>query len=379
MADTPKKQRRARGDGGVRFHKASGLYVGEIELSRDPDTGRRRRRTIYAKSKAQAQRDIRDLLIQSGGTVRAPVRGTVGDFVDRWLEEDVRPNRSPNTIALYESVWTNHVAPLMAKKTMDKVAPGDVSALYAQLTDRGASTSMRRRVGNMMRTIFRVAIRRGAYAAGPNPFEAVELPAHKAKKGESLSIDQAKRFIAAARDDRFEALWLLSLTAGLRLGEALALRWKDVDLDRGTASISRTLLEVGGHVSFGDTKTSGSRRLVVLGQIAKAALKRRRKAYDAEEHGSELIFSTLDGTPMRRSNLRRSHFIPVLKTAKIPHLRIHDLRHSMASIGIAAGIGAKILADRLGHTTTRLTQDRYAHILAGIDGGAAQAIDRMLK
>jgi integrase len=135
----------------------------------------------------------------------------------------------------------------------------------------------------------------------------------------------------------------------------------------------------GGHVSFGTPKTAGSRQRVELGSLACEALLRRLAAHDGEGHGSELVFSTLEGTPLRRSNLRRSHFAPVLRSAGLPHMRMHDLRQTMTSLGVAAGVLPKILADRLGHSTTPLTQHRYSHVLPGLDGGAANAINALLR
>jgi integrase len=141
-------------------------------------------------------------------------------------------------------------------------------------------------------------------------------------------------------------------------------------------TIRRSFIEINGAVEIGPTKTKGSRRLVDIGQIAVDALKER--AAKAEAEGSTLLFGTTLGTEMRRSNLRRSHFEPILEEAKLGHLRIHDLRHSMTSLGIAEGVGVKVLAERLGHSTTRLTADRYAHILPGVGRIAAAAIDAVL-
>ncbi|MGH7749568.1 MAG: site-specific integrase, partial [Candidatus Dormibacteria bacterium] len=153
------------------------------------------------------------------------------------------------------------------------------------------------------------------------------------------------------------------LSSGLRLGEALALRWEDLDFDRGRLSVRRTFVELSGHAEIGPTKTKGSRRMVELGALAIQALRRRKEQAKGEDHESPLIFPTARGTPMLRSNLRRRHFEPILERAGLGHLRIHDLRHTSTSIAIAEGVPARVVADRLGHSTVRLTQDRYAHVL----------------
>jgi integrase len=119
--------------------------------------------------------------------------------------------------------------------------------------------------------------------------------------------------------------------------------------------------------------------LVDVGALATAALRRREKAAQTEGHGSVLAFPVIDGKPMRRSNVRHRHFRPLCERAGITGLRLHDLRHSMTSLAIAAGSAVKVISERLGHSTTRLTQDRYAHELRGLQRQTASAIDSTLK
>jgi integrase len=371
------RRRRPKGEGGIRFHAGKQLWEATFDLGKD-ETGRRHRRTLYAKTRPGLLRTIADLKARSGGAIRRRAKGTVGAFVEQWLRDDVKPNRAANTYALNESLWRVHAARIVSGVKLERFDVEHVAALYAELRKRGKTPSIIEHVAVLMHRVFEVAVRRRQYPYA-NPFDAIDRPTCRAADAKALTIDQARRFVDAARADRFEALWILLLTGGLRLGEALALRWSDVDFDRGAVGVQRTLLEVGGRVSFGAPKTSGSRRRVELGSLAREALLRRLAAHDGERHGSELVFCTLTGEPMRRSNLRRSHFLPVLHAAAIPRLRIHDLRHSMTSFGVAAGVLPKVLAERLGHSTTRLTQDRYSHVLPGIDGGAADAIDALLR
>lgn len=223
----------------------------------------------------------------------------------------------------------------------------------------------------------KIAIRRRIYMRA-NPFRLVEKPTFQAKEARALTVDEARRFLAAAHTDRFEALWVLCLTAGLRLGEALGLEWSDVDFEHCTLSVRRAMIELNDSAEFSKTKTKGSKRRVDLGQLAIAALLRRLSAHEQEGHESALVFCTPKGTPLRRSNLRRDHFSQVLKAAKLGHLRIHDLRHSMTSLALAEGVAPKVIAERLGHSTTRLTQDRYSHVLPTIQREAADAIDAIL-
>lgn len=371
------RKRRPRGEGSIRFRPDKKLWAGTFDLGKDFE-GKRQRRTIYAKTRPELMRRIADLRARSGGTIRRRAVGTVGEFVDAWLRDDVKPNRSANTYALYESMWRVHAAPIVAARSLEKFDVDDVPALYRSLRDRGASPSVVHRVSVVLQRAFSVAVRRRAYTKA-NPFTLVERPTYRAKEARSLTAAEARALIAAAHEDRFEALWLLALTAGLRLGELLGLQWSDIEWARRAVSVTHALIEVDGRVELAAPKTAGSRRLVDIGRMAERALLRRRSAADAEAHGSPFVFSTLDGTPMRRSNLRRSNFTPLLKRAGLKDLRIHDLRHSMTSLAAAEGVNLKVLAERLGHSTTRLTQDRYSHVLPGLQRSAADAIDALLE
>jgi len=369
------KRRRPKGEGSY-VRRSDGTWQYSIDLGKD-GAGTRQRRYLYAKTKVELQRKVFDLRARGGGAIRPRSRGTLLEWVERWLEEDVRPNRSRNTYALYESIWRVHVAPVLGSRALERVEPDDVSSLYAHLRKQGASATIIHRVGVTMQRAIEVATRRGLFHRA-NPFALVERPTPRPVERHALTVDEARRLVAAARPDRLEALFVLLITAGMRLGEALALEWVDIDFKHGRLSIRRSLVEVGGTVELGPTKTSGSRRSIELGDLALAALRRRQGAAEEEGHTSPLIFTTLSGTPLRRSNVRRRHFQPILERAKIKDVTIHGLRHAMTSFGIAEGVAPKVLAERLGHSTVRLTQDRYAHVLPGIQREAADAIDALL-
>lgn len=369
-------RRRAKGEGSY-VRRSDGTWQYSIDLGKDA-AGKRQRRYVYAKTKAELQRKVFDLRAKGGGTIRPRAAGTVGEWVERWLKQDVRPNRSRNTYALYESMWRVHAAPILASRALDKLEPDDVAALYARLRENGASPTIIHRVGVTMQRAIEVATRRSLFHRA-NPFALVERPTPRPVERHNLTVAEARRLIAASRDARLEALFVLLLTAGLRLGEALGLEWKDVDFERSRLAIRRSLVEVGGILELGPTKTRGSRRPIELGALALDALRRRRDAAAKEDHGSALVFTTLAGTPLRRSNVRRQHFEPILQRARIEDVTIHGLRHAMTSFGIAEGVAPKVLAERLGHSSVRLTEDRYAHVLPGLQRAAAETLDELLR
>ena len=371
------KRRGPRGQGTIYQRPNRGLWVAEFDLGKGAN-GKRQRRTLYAGTRAALNRKIADTRARAGGSIKPRAAGTLADFVRGWLSDDVQPNRATATHLLYEGIWRVHVEPLIGGVQLERLAVDDVKRLVRMLRAGGTSDSMIARVLRVMNRAITVAIRQGSFHR-VNPFGQIDRPRGERREGRSLDVDEARRFLVAARGDRYEALWAVLLTSGLRIGEALALRWSDVDFERETLAIRRSLSEAGNSLEFKGPKNKGSIRSVRLGAIALAALRQRENEARLETHDSELIFPTAIGTPLRRSNLRRSHFTPILKSANISGLRIHDLRHTMTSLGVDAGINSKVLAERLGHSSTRMTEDRYAHVLPGQQAAAALAIDELLR
>ena len=186
-----------------------------------------------------------------------------------------------------------------------------------------------------MRAAFDAAILQEKYPR-PNPWRAVSTPRHDYKEPHVLTDAEARSFLEAAKEDAFEAVWLLALFGGLRLGECLGLQWQDVDFKSGRIDIRQGATEVNGSIQVGKLKTKSSRREIV----------------------------------------RRRHFQKVCKTANITDPHPHDLRHSMTAHGLAAGLSPIVVAARLGHGSTRMTLDRYGHQLPGQQREAARVLER---
>ncbi len=198
-----------------------------------------------------------------------------------------------------------------------------------------------------------------------------------------LSEAEARTFLDAARKagDRFEALYVLAITTGLRRGELLGLRWDDADLDRGTLRVGRALVREGGRHVLGETKTRRGRRRVNLTSRTVAALKAHRKSQLEkrvrlaglyEDHG--LIFTSENGTPLNPGNLVKRSFKPLLKRAGLPEIRFHDLRHTCATLLLGRGVHPKIVQELLGHATIAMTLDTYSHYLPSMGDQASGAM-----
>jgi integrase len=232
-----------------------------------------------------------------------------------------------------------------------------------------------------MQSALQDAIADGVYA-GVNPFTLVakQKPKHKVERGRALSVDESVRFIAAARNDRLEAAWILGLTAGLRIGEMFGLQWTDVDLERGTIFVQRQALFVDGKLLIDDLKTADSLRLLPIGDLAVGALRRRKDAASGEVPSIWVFPSANPQTPVNPNNARRRNFLDVLAAAKIDgKLTPHDLRHSMNSLADAVGGPEKVRSERLGHADAAITRTTYTHTIDGQARDAATKLDELLR
>jgi integrase len=302
---------------------------------------------------------------RSGGTFRARSRDTIGAWVKQWLEHEKKPSLASSTFAVYEVAWRVHAKPLIETRRLDNFSSDDVARVYAELRNKSIGGRTVQVVAKVVRAAFDAAIRREKYPHAMNPWRIVPIPRHTYKEARVLTAAETQRFLTAARGDRFEALWALALFGGLRLGECLGLKWEDVDLDSGELRARQQATEVYGRVAVGPLKTKSSRRNLVVTGIALEALGRRKAAADSEGHRSPFVFTAPNGALLDRNNVRRRHFAEVCKQAKITGLRPHDLRHTMTSHAIAAGLSPIAVAQRLGHGSTRMTLDRYGHAMPG--------------
>jgi integrase len=217
---------------------------------------------------------------------------------------------------------------------------------------------------------------------------SVRAPRPEKPEIHPLSPDQARKLIATAREteDRFEALYVLALHCGLREGELLGLKWDDIDPSGPTATlyVRRTLSQTRtGHIF--EKPKNGKGRSIKCSQKATEALKRHGSRQNEERQAAgplwqdnDLVFPTLTGTTKSGTNLLGRHFKPLLKRAKLPSIRLHDLRHTCATILLMAGKHPKYVQELLGHASINITLDTYSHVIEGMDGGLADAMDDTL-
>jgi integrase len=200
-----------------------------------------------------------------------------------------------------------------------------------------------------------------------------------------LSADEASALLNAARGERFEALYVLAITTGLRRGELLGLRWRDADLEGGVLRVGRALVREGGRYRPGETKTKrGHRSIRLTSQAVSAQGAHRKKQLEErmrlaglyEDHG--LIFATRKGTPLNPENLVRRSFKPLLERAGLPEIRFHDLRHTCVTLLLGSGVHPKLVQELMGHATIAMTLDTYSHFMPSMGDQTARAMEEAL-
>jgi integrase len=219
-----------------------------------------------------------------------------------------------------------------------------------------------------------------------NVADLVSPPRVPRHEMQTLSAEQARTFLQAAEGDRLAALYVLALSTGMREGELLGLRWRDVDLTHGSLTVRGTLQRTKGQFSIGEPKTHRSRRPVTLTPQAVAAL-RKHKATQNEERlrlgdlwqDLDLVFTMEDGRPIHAATLLRHFYYPLLRRAELPRVRFHDLRHSVATLLLGQGVHAKIVADLLGHANIGVTLDVYSHVTPTMQRQAIDALSAVLS
>jgi integrase len=274
----------------------------------------------------------------------------------------------------------------VAQKPLARLEPSDLRRLYAAKLSSGLSSTSVHHIHAVIHVALQRAVDDGIL--GRNVAALVGRSNRpKVRRVEMSTIaagDQPRRFLEAAKGERLEALLVLAITTGMRRGELLALRWKDVDLDRGTLAVTGSLQGESRPTLNIATPKSGKSRSVALGTVAVNVLREHRKRQAQEQLlvGGEwrdlgLVFSTefgdfLSPTTLRLA-LRRS-----LTRAGLPTIRFHDLRHSAATLMLSRGVHPKMASEMLGHSTIAITLDLYSHVTANMQRQAADAIDAAL-
>jgi integrase len=306
---------------------------------------------------------------------------SLNQFLDQWLTSVARPKLRARTFHDYETLLRLYIRPVLGTRLISTIGQMDMQELYAQMFERGLSARTIEYTNAVLESAFRQAVRWRMLAE--DPCAGVDLPRVKRKEMDALCVEECRQFLAVAAESEWFALFALALTTGMRPSEYLALKWSDIDWQRGTASVSRTIQVSRSASTFDDTKRERSRRIVKLQNFVLEALRGLQNKRGTVIEGSccpahDLIFLTKEGMSLTQRFVKRE-FRRLLAKAEIRSVRLYDLRHTAATLGTAAGVSVKVISDLLGHASISFTLERYSHVLPSIQDEAAAKVERLLS
>lgn len=361
--------------------KSRGLWCAAVTW--DTTIGRRRK-WLYGKTRKEvADKLTVALRARQQGLPQADDRRSVGAYLAEWLES-TKGSVRPRTWERYEQYVRVHATPVIGRVVLSRLAPQHLQQLYANRIEAGLSESSVAHLHSVMHTALRQAEAWGAVQR--NVARLVNPPRVRRHEMRTLSPAEARMLLQAASSDRYEALFAVAVSTGMRLGELLGLRWRDVQLDAATLRVIASLQATKEGYQFVEPKSARSRRQIALTQTAVAALRRHRAAQALERfrhgrvwHDLDLVFTSENGGPVDDTNLRTRHFYPLLARAGLPRLRLHDLRHTAATLMLGRGVHPKIASEMLGHSQIAVTLDLYSHVTPTMQRDAAATIDAVLS
>jgi len=373
--------RRGSNEGSI-YKRKDGRYCGVVDAGWM--NGKRKRKSFYGKTRKEVLTALNKALGEtSRGLPLVSERQTVGQFLEHWLTNVVKPSTRPSTSSSYADTVRLHVIPELGRIPLSKLSPQHLQSLMNKKLEEGLS----RRYVAYIRAVLRIALtqaeRWGLVAY--NVVNRVDAPRVEKHRVQPLETIEARRFLSAVKGERLEALYSVALSIGLRRGEILGLRWQDLDLDAAQLSVVQAAQRIRGEgIQFSPPKTDRALRSVNLPSPLVASLRAHRKV-QLEERLKEggrwqdfgLVFTSSIGTPIEPRNLDR-HFKRMLKKAGLADMRFHDLRHTAASLMLAANVPARTIMEILGHSRISVTLDTYSHVMPPAMLEAADKISEVL-
>jgi integrase len=373
-------RKRGNGEGSRPRKRPDGRWEARytIHTSKGP-----KRKTLYGRTRQEvADKLARALSDRTQGLTFEAGSLKLGEYLDGWLS-DVRETVRQRSWERYEQIVRVHIKPALGRVKIKALSPTHVRGLYREKLDAGLSRRTVQYIHTTLHKALKDAVSDGLIPR--NVAEGIRPPRPKKKEITPLDPEQARAFLAAAHEDRFEALYVLAIHCGLREGELLGLKWDDVDLETGMLRVRRTLSETRTGYIFEPPK-NGKGRSIKLTQAATEALRSHleRQLEEIDSSGDDyqdqgLIFPSRKGTPMNARNLTARSFKPLLKRAGLPDIRLHDLRHTCATLMLCEGVHIKLVQELLGHATISITLDTYSHLLPGMGDEAAGAMERIFS
>src|SRR3954465_10026851 len=362
------------------YKGADGRWHGYVSVGFTLD-GKLDRRHVSSKSRGVVLARVRELeRKRDSGTISAVSTPTVAEWLEQWLTT-IAPRRvRQRTLESYESAVRRHLIPGLGRHRLDRLRPEHLDQLYTALLEDGYSPASVLRHHRILSRALTVAVQRGHVPR--NVAALVDPPAQRPSDlATALDLDEARAVLEAAATVRNSARWTVALALALRQSEALALQWKDIDLLANTLTVRRSIHRVrGGGLIYEEPKSKRSHRTLALpmplvGELHrhKAAQLGERMLAGSEWHDEDLVFAQPNGRPIDKKT-DYDDWTRLLQEAGVRHVRLHDGRHTAATLLLSENVHPRVVMELLGHSQMRTTMDIYSHVIPAL---AREAADRM--
>jgi integrase len=396
------KRKRGNNEGSI-YRLKDGRWCAALSIGyRD---GKQLRKFYVAKTRSEVQDKLAKALRDRQMGLPIPgERETLGAFLKHWLEHVAANNVRPSTLESYSWIVNRHLTPNLGRIPLAKLTPQDIQLFLNDRLKCGRQPLPRRKcktdgppklpanpaltprtvqhIHATLRAALEQALRWNLVAR--NVATLVDAPRVRRPEVEPYTPEEAKKLLNALKDDRLAALYSAAMAVGLRQGEALGLRWSDIDFEARTLSVRNALQRVNGKLQLVEVKTQKSRRTITLPQVVMNALVKHqmRQAQERQEAGSRwveggFVFTTTIGTPLDGSTVTH-RFQAAVKAAGLRRLRFHDLRHTCATLLLAQGVHPRVIMEVLGHSQIGITMNLYSHVLPAMQKEIANSMDAIL-
>ncbi len=427
-----KARKKGNGEGSVYFNEKKKLWIGQISFN-DPATGEGKRKNFSGKSKTEVLAKMRENQhLKDTGRLITPKKMTLSDWLDTWLSDYKKGELKASTYDSYHRLIETHIKTRLGGTQLTKLTTNMIQKFYkerlengrklaktetaedgtkvtkmitlddgSQIADRRLSTRTIKYLHTILQEALDQAVKENLIYN--NPATNTTQPQQVKKEIQPLNTEQVQDFLESIKDDWLYPLFLTELGTGLRRGELLGLKWEDINLDKGTAIIKRSLLDIKGKPFLQeDVKTKTSKRTVtfpaeVLNELKKLKKQQEQeKSVEIKKQGNiltivrpdepdkakespkkEFVFCWPNGHPVA-PNYCYNHFKALLRDASLPSVRFHDLRHSFATMLLERGVDIGTISKLLGHQSISITMDIYAHLTDKMQEQAAQTMNDIL-
>lgn len=377
-----------------RFEKGSKEKIVSFRIGasrgKDPVNGKYRYefRTIKTDSWREARRALVELQNEiAKGTFIKPGKTTVGDFLQAWLNDYCKASLSFRTVELYSYLCRVHITPAVGKIALTDINPQQLQHFYSEKLTSALSP----RTVQLLHVVLHKALKKAVIMnlIQRNPADFVDKPRTERPQIHPMNVEDINRFLDAAKQGEYYSLFFCYLFTGMRRSELLALRWKDVDLLGMTISVTQSMEyrnKVKDHVRFKETKTKGSAGSIALSPANVIVLRQQLEDQQGIRKSlglpalkeDDLVFSHFDGSPLLPDTISHA-WRKLIAKCGLKGVRLHDARHTMATVMFKQGVHPKIVQERLRHSRIATTLDTYTHVVPGLQQAAANAMDNILN